>query len=197
MFLEDETHPSVAQDVLELSDEKVLFRSLHDPRVFEVIVDRYQEAFIRKAKRLLTTQHDAEDAVQEAFTKIYIYANKFEVQEGATFKSWAYKILINTCFTHGKKKKLNTERFSLIDPEFEHLIADTEDRFKSFTLKEYILSVLSRMPDSLGKVLEDYYIKGVPQKELAEEEGVSVSAIKTRIHRAKKSFKEISNSFTL
>ena len=45
------------------------------------------------------------------------------------------------------------------------------------------------MPDPLAKVLEDYFIKGIPQKELAEQEGVSISAIKTRVHRAKKAFK--------
>jgi len=168
MFLDDSENNLIENETSSLKDEEVLYQSLKDPRLFELLVDRYQEAFIRKAKRVLVTQHDAEDAVQETFTKIYIYANKFQVQEGASFKSWAYKILINTCFTHGKKKKLNTERFSLIDPEFEHLIADKNDRFRSFTLKEYILSVLSRMPDSLSDVLEDYYIKGVSQKELAE-----------------------------
>lgn len=194
-FFEEER---IAHDELTtLPDEEVLFRSQKDPRVFEVIVERYQEAFVRKAKQLLSTREDAEDAVQETFAKIYIHAGKFEVKDGATFKSWGYKILMNTCFTHGKKKKLHKERFSLIDPEFEHMIADRDDRFSSYTMKEYILSVLSRMPDSLGKVLEDYYIKGVPQKELADDEGVSISAIKTRIHRAKKVFREISNSFTL
>ena len=50
------------------------------------------------------------------------------------------------------------------------------------------------MPEPLAKVLEDYFIKGIPQRELAEEEGVSLSAIKTRVHRAKKTFKKISNS---
>ena len=195
MFLSESDN--ISKNISELADEEVLFASIKDPRVFEYLVDRYQDAFMRKAKKLLNTKENAEDAVQETFTKIYIYAGKFKVQEGASFKSWGYKILVNTCFTHGKKKKLHQERFSLIDPEFEHLVADKHDQFESYTAKEYILSILSKMPDSLGKVLEDYYIKGIPQKELAQEEGVSISAIKTRVHRAKKMFKKISNSLTL
>lgn len=185
-----------SRDFSAMTDEEILFASHNDPRLFEVLVDRYQEAFIRKAKKILGSREDAQDVVQETFTKMYIYAGKFSVQEGATMKSWGYKILVNTCFTHSNKKKLHGERFSLIDPEFEHLLADKHDAFSTYTTKEYILSILSRMPDSLGKVLEDYYIKGVPQKELAEEEGLSISAIKTRIHRAKRVFKEIGNSFT-
>ena len=195
MFFDDNAFEEKT-DFSVMSDEEILFASLNDPKLFEELVDRYQEAFIRKAKKILGSREDAQDVVQETFTKMYIYAGKFNVQEGATMKSWGYKILVNTCFTHGKKKKLHGERFSLIDPEFEHLLADKNDSFNTYTTKEYILSILSRMPDSLGKVLEDYYIKGVPQKELADEEGLSISAIKTRIHRAKRVFKEIGNSFT-
>ncbi|MCK5026908.1 MAG: RNA polymerase sigma factor [Candidatus Pacebacteria bacterium] len=192
MFLAE--NDNIQKNISELADEEVLFASIKDPHAFEELVDRYQDAFMRKAKKLLNTKENAEDAVQETFTKIYIYAGKFKVQEGASFKSWGYKILVNTCFTHGKKKKLHQERFALIDPEFEHLVADKHDQFESYTAKEHILSILSRMPDSLGKVLENYYIKGIPQKELAQEEGVSISAIKTRVHRAKKIFRSISGS---
>ena len=173
----------------ELADEEIIFASIKDPRMFETLVDRYQDAFARKARYILGSKEDAEDAVQETFTKMYIYAGKFQVQEGASFKSWGYKILINTCFTYGKKKKLHNERFTQINPEFEHLISDKKNEFESYTMKEHVLSIFSHMPDSLAKVLEDYFIKGIPQKELAEQEGVSISAIKTRVHRAKKAFK--------
>ena len=174
---------------VELTDEEVLFASQKNPRMFEVLVERYQDAFIRRARHILGNKEEAEDIVQETFTKMYIYGGKFQVQEGASFKSWGYKILINTCFTHCKKKKLHNERFTQINPEFEHLIADKNNDFESYTTKEHILSILSCMPDPLAKVLEDYFIKGIPQKEMAEEEGVSISAIKTRVHRAKKVFK--------
>jgi len=47
------------------------------------------------------------------------------------------------------------------------------------------------MPEHLGRVLKLHFIEGRPQEEIAKMEGVSVGAIKTRVHRAKKEFKKI------
>jgi RNA polymerase sigma-70 factor (ECF subfamily) len=178
-----------------LQDEEVLLLAKKDPRAFEILVERYQDAFVGKAKQILGSREDAEDIVQETFVKIYIHCGSFHKQEGASFKSWGYKILVNTCFTRGKKNSLHNKRFVLVDPELECMIEDKNNFFEKMSLSEYMLSVFSRMPEPLAKVLQSYFIDGVPQKELADEEGVSVSAIKTRIHRAKKAFRDISNSF--
>jgi RNA polymerase sigma factor (sigma-70 family) len=182
-------------DSASLPDEEILALARKQPKLFEILVERYQEMFIRKALRITGKQEDAEDVVQETFVKIFIHADKFKTQEGASFKSWGYRILVNTCFTYYKKLKLNKERFLQLDPELEGILPDKDSAFEKYTLSEYILSVTSKMPDSLGKVLEDYFIKGISQKELANQENVSISAIKTRVHRAKKAFKKISNSF--
>ena len=198
MFFTTDAEKNTKKQINDFSsfpDEKILLLVQKKAELFEILVDRYQDAFIRKALRITGKQEDAEDVVQETFVKIFIYADKFRVQEGASFKSWGYKILINTCFTQYKKLKLNRERFLQLDPELEGILPDKNSAFEKYTLSEYILSVTSKMPDALGKVLEDYFIKGIPQKELAEQENVSVSAIKTRVHRAKKAFKKISNSF--
>ena len=57
-------------------------------------------------------------------------------------------------------------------------------------MREYVVSTLARLPANFALVLHDYFILGIPQKEIATKEGVSISAIKTRIHRAKKEFKK-------
>ena len=71
----------------DLPDEKILTLARKQPELFEVLVDRYQDAFIRKALRITGKKEDAEDVVQETFVKIFIHADKFKVQEGASFKS--------------------------------------------------------------------------------------------------------------
>lgn len=192
MWLSNDKKQSVI--TVDSSDEEVLFASINIPEHYSIIVERYTRPFLRKAKGMLRIQEDAEDMVQETFVKIYIHAGTFQVQEGASFKSWAYKILVNNCLTHSSKLKKNRDRFCNINPEFEELLPDGNNQFEKYTTKEYILSVLSRMPDSFSVVLERYFIQGIPQKELAQAEGVTVSAVKTRIHRAKKEFKYIHDS---
>ncbi|MBI5139855.1 MAG: RNA polymerase sigma factor [Candidatus Vogelbacteria bacterium] len=173
-------------------DEEILALSINSPSLFGILVDRYEEAFLRKARKIIKRQEEAEDIVQEAFTRIYMNAARFRVQEGATFKSWGYKILINLTLTHYQKLKKEIFATVEMDPDLYEILPDlqTKDHEKE-SLRDYVTSILSRMPGNLSKVLKLYFIDGVPQKEIAEMEGVSVGAIKTRICRAKKDFKKV------
>src|SRR3989338_1992934 len=88
------------------SDEEILALSVSKPDLFSIFVNRYQEAFLRKAGQIIRNNPEiVSDIVQDTFVKIYLNADKFQIQEGASFKSWGYKILINTCFTKYKKLK--------------------------------------------------------------------------------------------
>mgnify|MGYP001564504531 CR=1 FL=1 len=100
------------------TDEELLAKSFDDPRKFEALIDRYEEAFIRKAFYILGNKEAAEDAVQDAFVKIYKNARRFKPQPGAGFKSWGYRILVNTCFTAYKKHKREGVFLADLDPEF-------------------------------------------------------------------------------
>src|SRR4051812_11774825 len=89
----------------ERSDEEVLLLSISHPSLFAVLVHKYEEAFLRKARSIVRDEEAAEDIVQETFTKIYLNAKKFKTVEGATFSSWGYRILINTALTHYARRK--------------------------------------------------------------------------------------------
>ncbi len=182
-----------SKDNGQLADEEVLFASINNPNLFSSIVERYQEAFLRKAKTILS-EDDAYDAVQETFVRIYASAKKFTVQEGASFKSWGYKILVNQCFTaYAKRKKDSSRRFD-IDQELMEAFPDKSEieSFDQKLTKEYVLQLVSKLPIMLGRVVRLYFLEEIPQKEIAEMEGVTNEVIRTRIHRAKKELKKIS-----
>jgi RNA polymerase sigma-70 factor (ECF subfamily) len=180
-----------------LADEEILADSVKNPDIFEVIVTRYEDAFLRKARTFLKRQEDAEDTVQEAFVKIYLNAGRFKVQEGASFKSWGYKILINTCLT--KATKLTKERGRTVfddDPDFMEHLPDSstvalEDRRLDL---DAFLSVISRIPVVFARLLKQSVIEGKSSEQIAHEEGVSVGAVRTRLHRAKKEFQKVNST---
>src|SRR3989338_4308050 len=87
---------NTGEELSDLKDEEILFASLEKPALFRVLMVRYEQAFLRKAKSIVYQEEDAEDVVQDAFTKIYFNAGKFKKRPGIEFKSWAYKILVNT-----------------------------------------------------------------------------------------------------
>ena len=180
-----------------MSDEELLVASIQHPHVFTELLTRYQDAFIRKAQTILHNREDAEDAAQEAFMKIYQYAGRFEQIEGASFKSWGYKILMNTSFTKYQKLKRDRLAIAPFEMEFYEMLPDTEmEQFENQELRDYVMSVFSRMPDSMARVLRLYFLEKRPQKEIADMEGTSVGAIKTRMHRAKIEFRNILNTIS-
>ena len=175
------------------SDEEILSLSLKTPSAFQVLVERYQAAFLRKAKSLVRLEEDAEDAVQDTFAKIYLNGSRFRVVAGASFKSWAYKILINTCFTLLKKRRREQDIVVEMEPEAYEAIPDrTDNAGEMRLLLDEALSVLSRLPNAAADILEMYFVRGKSQQAIAQEKGISIGAVRTRIHRAKKEFEKIS-----
>lgn len=174
------------------SDEEILAFSMRSPSVFAILVDRYQKAFMRKAEHILKSREDAEDVVQETFTKIYMYAGKFSVVDGATFSSWGYKILMNTAFTRYQKIKKIRDSTVFLEPElYEAIAGDAGDAYEEREMREQVGAVIARMPEMLGRILKLHFLDDMSQKEIADKEGISLSAVKTRVHRAKKEFKKM------
>ena len=181
----------------EYSDEEVLALSVNHPALFARLVRKFEEPFLRKALSIVREHEEAQDVVQEAFTKIYLNAAKFKKQEGASFSSWGYRILINTALTHYAKRKRAGQATVELDEEIWALIPDKNLRqFEKKELMDEVASVLSRMPEAFAKVLHAFFLEGKSQEEIANEEGVSVGAIKTRVHRAKSEFRKIYKSIT-
>jgi len=171
-------------------DEKVLYASRSQPWLFVVIVRRYEEPFLRKAKSIIFNPLDAEEVVQDAFTKIYIHADKFEPQAGAKFSSWAYRILMNTAFTRYQKLVKEGQRFTNIDPEFEQFIGEQKLHSGFEEKRDGIERVLDKLPGHFAKVLRLHYLERWSHKDIADETGENVGTVKARIHRAKEAFRK-------
>lgn len=173
-----------------LSDGELLLRARLEPQAFELLVDRYEDAFLRKAKSILYSSEDAEEVVQDTFTRIYLYADRYRPQEGAAFSSWGYMILTRLAFTRYQKRKKERGRTMELDPELFERLPDTEEFLDDLTIRDEVLDALSRLPEAASRILRLQFIDGKSQEEIASEEGSTVSAVKTRVHRAKKLFKK-------
>ena len=180
-----------------LGDAEVLKGSVGRPALFEEIVRRYERLFMRKAISILRDRDAAADAVQETFVRIYIASHKFKKQEGASFSSWGYKILVHQCYTaHKKREKFQTVSFDA-EPEFAEIVPDKaslNDMEKRMT-SDYVMRLVSRLPTFLGRVVKLYLIVGVRQTDIAAMEGVSNGVVRQRIHRAKKELRRLDLDF--
>ncbi|MBI2096519.1 MAG: RNA polymerase sigma factor [Candidatus Taylorbacteria bacterium] len=172
-----------------LADEEIISRVSREPALFEFLVDRYQPVFLRRAGSITRDTEAAADLVQDTFVKIYLNAARFRRIPGASFKSWAFKILINTCFSWCEKnKREKTYREFPADENFMENISDSGAArdFEQKLNRDVILSAISKMPVLLGRMLRLSAVEGRSHSDIAKMEGVGENVIRTRIHRAKK-----------
>ncbi len=180
------------QNINKLSDEEVLRLSLRHPDVFSLLVDRYEKPFYRRARVVVKVHEDAEEVVQDTFTRIYLFADRYHSQEGAQFSSWAYTILNRVAFTRYQKlKRHNMATVSLKPEHYESLPDVRNNDFEKLAARDEILCVFARLPESASRILKLQFFEGNTQKEIAQLEGISISATKARVHRAKKLFARI------
>lgn len=173
-------------------DEEILKASLYEPALFEVLVERYQEPLLRAALRVVRNREEAEDIVQEAFVKMYKNADRFQKLAGIEFKSWAYKVTINTAITH--YRKLKRGEFLSEDPTvFQDVQDDTNEINISVAAdaKTAVTGILTKMPLHLQSVLKRYYLEDQSYRTIAKEEDISIPTLKMRLFRAKKLFRKL------
>jgi len=179
-----------SDNVDDLSDEEVLRRSQTQPWLYGVLVDRYQAAFLRKARTIVFNPLDAEEIVQDAFTKIYVHADKFSPVDGAKFSSWAYRILLNTAFTRYQKLVKQGQRFTNLDPEFEQFIGEQANHSGFEQRRDGIDRILEQLPGHFAYVLRLHYLERWTHQDIAVDTGENIGTIKARIHRAKEAFRK-------
>lgn len=174
-----------------LTDAEILARAQREPELFALLVRRYEAPFLRRARTILRSPEDAEEAVQDAFTKMYLYADKYRAQEGASFSSWAYTILNRVAYTKYKVKSVERGRRAELEPEHYESLPDAKAEFlEDLSVRSEVIGALAKLPEAAAKILRLQFIEGKTHEEIAKSEELSIPAVKTRVHRAKKLFKQ-------
>lgn len=150
-----------------------------DVEAFEALVRRYQLPMYRVALRMLASEGDAEDATQEAF--ILAWQNLARFRGESAYSTWLYRIVINRCLSarasHRPSEPL--EELMLVgggDP-----VEITERRQRWSAIVEAVRALPSEQRAAL--VLREF--EGLSYAEIAAVLGITVAAVKGRIHRAR------------
>ncbi len=185
------TFSSTGDDLSVLTDAEILVRLKRNPSLFALIVRRYEQPFLRRARAIVRDPRDAEEIVQDTFTKIYLYADRYEPQTGASFSSWAYTILNRVAYTKYTSRRKESRTRVDLEPEHLESLPDTQiSFFEELSVRNEVLAVLAKLPEKAARLLRLQFLEGKTQEEIATAERLSVSAVKTRVHRAKKLFRK-------
>lgn len=156
-------------------------------RVVELTyADTYTLAF-----RLTGNAEDAADVVQEAYIRAYRSLSKF--RGDAKFTTWLYRITANCASTH-RSKRLRHRHEELVDEELlvEARDDDQPERVAETTsLRGDLHHALELLPEKLRSVVVLRDVYDLPHEAIAKELGISVTAAKVRLHRARHRLRDL------
>ncbi|MFH0804500.1 MAG: sigma-70 family RNA polymerase sigma factor [Candidatus Zambryskibacteria bacterium] len=167
-----------------MSDEDILKSSYKKPSRFGELFDRHNKRFLKIAERALRSKDDAEDAVQEAFVKIYKYGKKFP-SNGGKFAPWSNTILRNCIADQINKYKNSTVT---INEEIENTALDLNQLESTLGDVGYVRFILKKIDSAAAEIINLRYILGKSFKEIAKILNIKNSTARVRVHRSKKIF---------
>jgi RNA polymerase sigma-70 factor (ECF subfamily) len=154
----------------------------------ELVKATYAETYTL-AYRLMGEEEDARDVVQEAYLRAYRGLKRF--RGDAQFSTWMYRITANCASTHLGKRRRNRHEELVDDVAVEeHVAANPEARTEAVALRGRLQEALGELPPRLRAVVVLRDIYDLPHEAIAAELGISESAAKVRLHRARRRLRE-------
>lgn len=183
-------------DYKHVNDNEIvgLFVKTQDEDAFNEIVDRYGEKIFRTALRITRDTKGAEDVLQEVFLKLVEKLGTFNGE--CKFSTWLYTVTANVSFAY-----LRAEKKYRNDLSFEEHIFNIEDGvsigadIRNSICKpdgSYSIELMEKIEQALNELAVPYRIvfhlrdvEGLTNPEVAAILGLSVTAVKFRIRRAR------------
>jgi RNA polymerase sigma-70 factor, ECF subfamily len=166
-----------------------------DEEALEALFNRHSPRLYNVAQRILGEVADAEEVIQDVFWTAFRKANSF--RGTAQFSTWLYRLTVNAALGKIRRSKKDKEvEYEEYLPKFQkdghHLVrpvvdwSDTlDEKYAEQELQQLLKDALEQLKpvDKSVVVLSD--LEGMSDKEIAETLGLTVPAVKTRLHRAR------------
>lgn len=146
----------------------------------------YAKSMLNTAFRIVGTEVDAEDVLQESF--VSAFKNIESYRADATFGAWLKRIVVNKALTYLQKMKRQLF-FSEVDEEPIVEVETVNEAHLEMDVSKIKEAVMD-LPDGFRSVLTLYLFEGYDHKEISEILNISESTSKTQYKRAKDKLKE-------
>jgi RNA polymerase sigma-70 factor (ECF subfamily) len=181
-------------------DESALLERLRagEDAAYEELVRAYGGRLLAVARRLLRSEEDARDALQDAFLSAFRSIGGFEGQ--ARLSTWLHRIVVNAALMKLRSRRRKPEQSIeellpsfLEDGHMANPPAEWQRPSGEFAerneLRKLLLEKIHELPENYRNVLLLRDIEELDSEKTAELTGLSVGAVKTRLHRARQALR--------
>jgi len=166
-----------------------------EPDAAERLVERYGDRVYRLAMRITSSKEDAEEAAQDA---LWTAARKIAMFKGeSAFGSWIYRITANAAY-----QKLRTRRQKSAEIAIDDVLPSLDDDGRHFEpmddwsnrvderalqgeLRRVLQEAIDGLPAEYRTALVMHDVEGLSNPDIAETLGISLPAVKSRVHRSR------------
>jgi RNA polymerase sigma-70 factor (ECF subfamily) len=177
------------------ADSRLVERFLRgDTRAFELLFRKHQSYAFNVAYGLVGNSEDAADITQEAFLRVHRNMERF--RGDSTFTTWLYRVVVNLAITELRRRtRSRTLLMEDLAPAESWRSEEEADDAPALHLeideeRETVQRVLKHLPPDYRAVLVLRHFQQLAYEEMCQVLGLTMSQVKTRLHRARKMFKE-------
>jgi RNA polymerase sigma-70 factor (ECF subfamily) len=169
------------------------------PTTAEGVFYAYAPRVYSVARRMLNNDTDAEDVTQEVLLQVVRKLDTFRGEAGLT--TWLHRVTVNAALTHRRKQKRRHEHqvdapLDVLSewskaPSKSALPATPDQKLLDSEMREVIEAAITQLPEIYRDVYVLADVEGLSNAEIGEMLGLSIPAIKSRLHRARLMMREI------
>lgn len=169
-----------------------------DVKAFSELVRRYEGKIFRLAQHITGNREDAEDVLQDALLKAYYHLDQF--RGSSKFSTWLNRIAINSALMLLRKRRRTSETsFDRSDDEgqswdtwdFPDPSPSAEQLYAGLQTSKLVSHAMQQLPVELRSIVDRYHDKECSTKEVADAMGITVTAVKSRLYRARRRLRAV------
>ncbi len=166
-----------------------------DASAFEQLIHRHEQRVYRVAMGIIGNHEDAEEAMQQTFLKVYQHLGGF--QRSSKFATWMTRIAINEALQIRRRRRptVSLDDLQVCDEGvMPRELRDWHDDPAKIYDRHQIREIVERAIQSLPTIYREAFVvrdvQGLTSEEAAAALGIGVSALKTRLLRARLMMRE-------
>ena len=154
-----------------------------DLDALEVLLRRHQDRIFRFGMRMCRDREDAREVVQETMLAVARSAERF--RGDASFASWLFTIARNACAKQRRKSAGEPASLETLDAVPPMATSGPEQDLDRRRIEHALEEAIAALEPNHREVLLLRDVEGLSAKEVADATGLSVAAVKSRLHRAR------------
>lgn len=161
-----------------------------DKRAYEHLVRLHLPRAYAIARRVLPNTHDAEEAAQDAFTKLWVHAADWQPGK-AKFTTWLYRIVVNAALDMARRKKLPTTNDEALLEMVEDGGAPVEAQLVAAQERASVNAAIATLTLAQRAAISLTYFEELTNPEAAKAMGIHVKALEGLLVRARKQLRTL------